>query len=106
MKRRGWPLQGAGRSAGEGARSLGEEVVKTGGEGGMGRAEGAGAPPALAVLLHAGPPEVTRGRMRSVGGQLPMSGLSGLITYFFLIRASRGPFRLKHKTQGPSHIHI
>ena len=80
MKRRGWPLQGAGRSAGEGARSLGEEVVKTGGEGGMGRAEGAGAPPALAVLLHAGPPEVTRGRMRSVGGQLPMSGLSGLIT--------------------------
>ena len=23
-----------------------------------------------------------------------------------LIRASRGPFRLKHKTQGPSHIHI
>ena len=25
---------------------------------------------------------------------------------FFLIRASRGAFRLKHKTQGPSHIHI
>ena len=25
---------------------------------------------------------------------------------FFLIRASRGPFRLKHKTPGPSHIHI
>ena len=25
---------------------------------------------------------------------------------FFLIRASRGPFRLKHKTQGPSHIHV
>ena len=25
---------------------------------------------------------------------------------FSLIRASRGPFRLKHKTQGPSHIHI
>ena len=25
---------------------------------------------------------------------------------FFLIRASRGPFRLKHKTQGPSHIPI
>ena len=25
---------------------------------------------------------------------------------FFLIRASRGPFRLKHKTQGPSHVHI
>ena len=25
---------------------------------------------------------------------------------FFMIRASRGPFRLKHKTQGPSHIHI
>ena len=24
----------------------------------------------------------------------------------FLIRASRGPFRLKHKSQGPSHIHI
>ena len=25
---------------------------------------------------------------------------------FFLIRASRGPFRLKHKTQVPSHIYI
>ena len=25
---------------------------------------------------------------------------------FFLIRASRGPFPLKHKTEGPSHIHI
>ena len=25
---------------------------------------------------------------------------------FFLIRASWGPFCLKHKTQGPSHIHI
>ena len=25
---------------------------------------------------------------------------------FFLIRASQDPFRLKHKTQGPSHIHI
>ena len=25
---------------------------------------------------------------------------------FFLIRASRGPFRLKHKTQRPSDIHI
>ena len=25
---------------------------------------------------------------------------------FFLIRASRGPFRLKHKTEVPSHIHI
>ena len=25
---------------------------------------------------------------------------------FFPIRASQGPFRLKHKTQGPSHIHI
>ena len=25
---------------------------------------------------------------------------------FFLIRAPRRPFRLKHKTQGPSHIHI
>ena len=25
---------------------------------------------------------------------------------FFLIRASPGPFRLKDKTQGPSHIHI
>ena len=24
---------------------------------------------------------------------------------FFRIRASRGPFCLKHKTQGPSHIH-
>ena len=25
---------------------------------------------------------------------------------FFLIRSSRGPFRLKHKTEGPTHIHI
>ena len=25
---------------------------------------------------------------------------------FLLIRTSRGPFRLKHKTEGPSHIHI
>ena len=25
---------------------------------------------------------------------------------FLLIRATRDPFRLKHKTQGPSHIHI
>ena len=25
---------------------------------------------------------------------------------FFLIRAYRGPFCLKHKTEGPSHIHI
>ena len=25
---------------------------------------------------------------------------------FFRIRASRGQFRLKHKTQGPCHIHI
>ena len=25
---------------------------------------------------------------------------------FFLITAYRGPFRLKYKTQGPSHIHI
>ena len=25
---------------------------------------------------------------------------------FFQTRASRGPFHLKHKTQGPSHIHI
>ena len=25
---------------------------------------------------------------------------------FFLFRASRGPFRLNHKTQGRSHIHI
>ena len=25
---------------------------------------------------------------------------------FFLIRSSRGSFLLKHKTQGPSHIHI
>ena len=25
---------------------------------------------------------------------------------FFLIRASRGPFHLKHKSQGPSHIYI
>ena len=26
--------------------------------------------------------------------------------YFFLIRASRGPFSLMHKTEGPCHIHI
>ena len=32
----------------------------------------------------------------------PLQGNLG----FFLIRASRGPLRLKHKTQGPSHIHI
>ena len=25
---------------------------------------------------------------------------------FFLIRASRGPYCLKHKTQGPCHIHM
>ena len=25
---------------------------------------------------------------------------------FVLIKASRGPFRLKHKTQGPTHKHI
>ena len=25
---------------------------------------------------------------------------------FFLIRASRGPFHMKNKIQGPSHIHI
>ena len=25
---------------------------------------------------------------------------------FYLIRASRGPFRLKREKQGPSHIHI
>ena len=25
---------------------------------------------------------------------------------FFLIRESRGPFCLKHKSQGPSHLHI
>ena len=25
---------------------------------------------------------------------------------FFLIRAFRGPFRFKQKTQGPTHIHI
>ena len=25
---------------------------------------------------------------------------------FFLIRASRGPFNLMHKTEGPTHIHI
>ena len=32
----------------------------------------------------------------------PLQGNLG----FFLIRASRGPFCLKHKTQSPSHIHI
>ena len=34
-----------------------------------------------------------------------MTSLQGNLD-FFLIRASRGPFLLKHKTQGPSHIHI
>ena len=34
-----------------------------------------------------------------------MKPLQGILD-IFLIRASRGPFRLKHKTQGPSHIHI
>ena len=34
-----------------------------------------------------------------------MKPLQGYLD-FLLIRASRGPFRLKHKTQGPSHIHI
>ena len=34
-----------------------------------------------------------------------MTPLQGYLD-FFLIRESRGPFRLKHKTQGPSHIHI
>ena len=34
-----------------------------------------------------------------------MKSLNGYLD-FFLIRASRGPFRLKHKKQGPSHIHI
>ena len=34
-----------------------------------------------------------------------MKPLQGYLD-FFLIRASRGPFRLKHKTQGPSHKHI
>ena len=34
-----------------------------------------------------------------------MKSLQGNLD-FFLIRASRVPFRLKHKTQGPSHIHI
>ena len=34
-----------------------------------------------------------------------MSPLQGYLD-FFIIRASQGPFRLKHKTQGPSHIHI
>ena len=34
-----------------------------------------------------------------------MKPLHGYLV-FFLIRASRGPFHLKHKTQGPSHIHI
>ena len=34
-----------------------------------------------------------------------MKALQGNLD-FFLMRASRGPFRLKHKTQVPSHIHI
>ena len=34
-----------------------------------------------------------------------MKPLQGYLD-IFLIRASRGPFRLKHKTQGPSHIHV
>lgn len=52
----------------------------------MGRAEGCrfihhiGVPPPLAVLLHPGPPEVTRDTRGVWGGQLPTSGHSGLIT--------------------------
>ena len=34
-----------------------------------------------------------------------MKPLQGTLD-FFLIRASRGPFSLKHKTKGPSHRHI
>ena len=34
-----------------------------------------------------------------------MKSLQGYLD-FYLIRVSRGPFHLKHKTQGPSHIHI
>ena len=34
-----------------------------------------------------------------------MNSLQGNLD-FFLIRTSRGPFRLKHKTERPSHIHI
>ena len=34
-----------------------------------------------------------------------MKSLQGNLD-FFLIRASQFPFRLTHKTQGPSHIHI
>ena len=34
-----------------------------------------------------------------------MKSLQGNLD-FFLIRASRFPFRLKRKTQGPSHLHI
>ena len=34
-----------------------------------------------------------------------MKPLQGYLD-FFLIMASRGPFRLKHKTQGPFQIHI
>ena len=34
-----------------------------------------------------------------------MTPLQGYLD-FFLIRASQGPFRLKNKRQGPSHIHI
>ena len=34
-----------------------------------------------------------------------MKPLQGYLD-FFLIRASRGPFHLKYKTPGPSHIHI
>ena len=34
-----------------------------------------------------------------------MKPLQGILA-FFRIRASRGPFRLKCKTHGPSHIHI
>ena len=35
-----------------------------------------------------------------------MKPLQGNLDYFFLIRESRGPFRLKNKTQGPFHIPI
>ena len=45
------------------------------------------------------------GRPRGMGWGGRREGMQGNLD-FFLIRASQGPFHLKHKTQGPSHIHI
>ena len=86
MKRRGRLLQGAGRSAGEGPRGLGEEMAKPRGEGGRrGRLRAAGSSIA-SVSLHpwlqcwAPVPLTLRGDTHRVGRQLPMSSHSGLTT--------------------------